>query len=246
MASQVAFSFEDRSARAVTFERTNPCPEATMNKNAARSLQEPVFRRAPARAALNQPRSRVADPPRLRVVLDRPRVVPIYWDKHFRREPSDVVAFNEFLRILFESTFMSGLSAHGIQPARLLPAFVPDDEAPTRLTRARLEAQLTQWLASEQLAPSPKKLESSLLFLVLAPLGSQSSLGAPAANTRNFGYHDSIPFVRPDSQKAPRSASNLHYAAVPLVSTGSQILEVHSRAVSQQLGQAFIARTRRG
>lgn len=206
-----------------------------MNKNAATSLREPLSRRAPARVA-----------PALRVVPDRPRVVPIYWDKHFRRQPSDVVAFNEFLRILFESTFMSGLSTHGIQPARVLPAFVPGDEAPTRLTRGRLEAQLTQWLESGALSPHPKKLESSLLYLVLAPLGSQSSLGAPQANTRNFGYHDSIPFMRTDSQKAAKSARNLHYAVVPLVSTGSQILEVHSRAVSQQLAESFIARTRRG
>lgn len=205
-----------------------------MNKNAAASLREPLSRRSTVRLT-----------PRLRVVPDRPRVVPIYWDKHFRRQPSDVVAFNEFLRILFESTFMSGLGTHGVQPARLMPAFVPEDEAPTRLTRSRLEAQLKAWLDSEQLAPQPKKLESSLLFLVLAPLGSQTSLGAPQANTRNFGYHDSISFVRPETHKAQKPAQNLHYAVVPLTSTGSQILEVHSRAVSQQLAESFIARTRR-
>jgi hypothetical protein len=214
-----------------------------MNKNAALSLRASLSSRAPVRSAAPQDRRRPASTASLRVVLSPARVVPIYWDKHFQQNPSDVVAFNEFLRILFESTFMSALGAHGVRSAELLSAFVPDDEPPTRLTRARLEAQLSEWLTSEQISPQPKKLETGLLYLVLTPLGSQASLGA-AANARNFGYHESIPFARAADARAKTAANNLHYVAVPLVTTGSQILEVHSRAVSQQLSRAFLARAR--
>ena len=114
-----------------------------MNKNAALSLRAPLSSRAPEPPAAPQGRRRPADRTPLRAVLSTARVVPIYWDKHFLRTPSDVIAFNEFLRILFESTFMSALGPHGVRSAELLTAFVPDDEAPTRLTRPRLRSSKT-------------------------------------------------------------------------------------------------------
>ena len=167
-----------------------------------------------------------------------PRVVPIYWDPHFVQAPADVAAFDEFLRTLFCSSWMSGLEEFGVAPAELLPSIVPTTPRRSRMSHAQLKDQLVSWIQSGAVSPKPKKADRSLIYLVLSPLGMDLSLGAVSAPTHVSGYHDS-------ARLEPRGDDNLRYAVVPLVSLEAEILDAHSRPVCHELAQAFIACARR-
>lgn len=154
-------------------------------------------------------------------VLESPRVVPIYWDAHFRRKPLDVVVFDVFLRTLFRSSWMTELHENGIASVRLLPSVVPADRAPATLTAAQLKQRLLEWIVAGALTPKPRADDRSLTYLLFTPLGTE------------------LPRV------TSRSDASLSYAVVPLVSTGPEILEVHSRAVSEELARVFLGAARR-
>jgi hypothetical protein len=182
---------------------------------------------------------RVVDQLNLMSVLPEPRVVPIYWDPHFRKAPADVAAFDEFLRTLFRSSWMSELAGYGLLPPRLLKSFTPRDEAPAILTRTALEAKLVDWLASGAVSPKPKRADRSLIFLVLTPRASK--LTPREAKRPSSAYVASNLFER-DSVVRGGSASehNLVYSVVPLLSTEGEILEQHSLPVSQALTHALV------
>jgi len=171
--------------------------------------------------------------------LPEPRVVPIYWDPHFRKAPADVVAFDEFLRTLFRSSWMSELSSYGLLPPRLLKSFTPRDEAPPMLTRSALENKLVDWLASGAVSPKPKRADRSLIYLVLTPRASK--LLPREAKRPSSPYQASTLFER-DSVVRGVSAGehNLLYTVVPLRTTDGEILEQHSLPVSQALTQALV------
>jgi hypothetical protein len=172
-----------------------------------------------------------------------PRVVPVYWDPHFQKTPADVAAFDEFLRALFRSSWMSALADYGVGPARLLRSFVASDAPYGSLTQTQLEAQLVEWLASEAVMPRPSKTERSLLYLVITPLSTQLTLGTLSSLEDFSGYHDCTRFDPRAEGKDPSSAQqNLFYAVVPLTSTGPEILDAHSLTISNELAEAFIDR----
>ncbi len=173
-----------------------------------------------------------------------PRVVPIYWDAHFESAAADVAAFDEFLRTLFQSSWMSGLKEFGVGSAELLPSFVPSEPRPARLSHAALETQLKRWLSADVVTPKPKKAERSLFYLILTPLGTELSLGAVSSPTHVSGYHDRARFEADARTRSVTGEPNLHYAVVPLVSTEAEILDAHSRAICHELAQSFIAAAR--
>jgi hypothetical protein len=142
-----------------------------------------------------------------------PRVVPIYWDQHFRTHPLDVSILDEFLRALFQSSWMTELARHRVAPARLLRSFVPRKSPPARLGRTAVSEHVADWMAAGLLAPLPKQSEQSLLFLVLTRLSGDS------------GY-DPI---------APADGC----IVVPLGETGANLLEAHSSPISRALSAAF-------
>lgn len=175
---------------------------------------------------------------------NEPRVVPIYWDPHFYKAPADVAVFDEFLRTLFRSSWMTGLADHGVPPARLLRSFVARDAPHSSLTQAQLEGQLAEWLANEVVMPRPSRSERSLLYLVITPLTTKLTLGTLSSLGDFSGYHDCTAFDHPaDGKKASSSPQNLFYAVVPLTSTGPEILDAHSLTISNELAEAFIDRS---
>lgn len=176
--------------------------------------------------------------------LPEPRIVPIYWDPHFRKAPADVAAFDEFLRMLFRSSWMSELSSYGLTPPRLLRAVLPKDEAPAALTRSALEAKLVEWFANGNVAPKPKRADRSLIYLVLTPAGTK--LTPREARRPNSSYHASACFERDAIVRGASSDEhNLIYTVVPLSSTSGDILESHSRPMSQALTQVLVHCVRR-
>jgi len=147
---------------------------------------------------------------------ESPRVVPVYWDAHFRRQPGDAVVFDEFLRALFRSSWMTELRDQGVGRARLLPSVVVTERAPGSLTAPQLRQRLLEWIMAGLVTPKPRKTERSLTYLIFTPLGTE------------------LPRV------TSRCEATFGYAVVPLVSTGPEILEVHSRAVSHELSRSFV------
>ncbi len=154
-----------------------------------------------------------------------PRVVAVYWDPHFQQAPADVAALDEFLRMLFHSSWMAKLSAYGMSPPRLVRSMVATEVPPSVLTRTGLEERLSQWLGSPAGSQKTRKSES-LMYLVLTPCRTRLAFAASAA--------------------VPASARpNLHYTVVPLVSTTADILEQHSAAISHALMHGFVETLRR-
>ena len=176
--------------------------------------------------------------------LQEPRVVPVYWDPHFQKAPADVAIFNEFLRTLFRSSWMTALRDYGVAPARLLPSFVAKDPPYASLSQAQLEDQLIEWLATEAVMPRPSKTERSLIYLVITPLTTKLTLGRLSSLKDFSGYHDCTAFERQSDVDAERvTAKNLFYVAVPLTAKGPEILDAHSLAISKELAEAFIDRS---
>lgn len=151
-----------------------------------------------------------------------PRVVPIYWDSHFRAHPLEVTILDEFLRALFQSSWMTDLGRENVAPARLLPSFVPRRSPPARLGRSAVAEHVAEWVARGLVAPLPKRFEQSLLYLVLTRV------------------HEDLGF--------DPIASNDGCVVVPLAETGSNLLEVHSPRLCRALAEAFTraARARPG
>lgn len=217
-----------------------------MPKNELLALKRPTRRARPAARTSLSPARHDSKPQSLRApeaTSYEPRVVPIYWDPHFRKSPADVAAFDEFLRALFRSSWMTGLADYGVAPARLLRSFVPEDAPHASLNQPQLEEQLIEWLVTESVLPTPSKTERSLLYLVVTPLSTKLTLGKLSSLKDFSGYHDCSSFERPsDSRAAVGATQNLFYAAVPLTVTGREILDAHSRAISEELAESFIDR----
>jgi membrane protein len=142
-----------------------------------------------------------------------PRVVPIYWDAHFRTHPLDVTILDEFLRALFQSSWMTELARKRVAPARLLRSFVPRKSPPARLGPTAISEHVADWVAGGLLAPLPKQSEQSLLYLVLTRLSGERGYD-PMASTNGC-------------------------IVVPLGETGANLLEMHSSPISQALAAAF-------
>lgn len=217
-----------------------------MAKNEALDLKRPVPRRPHHSGVTSVPASRIAWKPHfLRTqepAVHEPRVVPIYWDPHFQKTPADVTIFDEFLRTLFRSSWMTALADHGVAPARLMPSFVPQQAPYASLSQTQLEAQLTEWLASGAIQPRPGKAERSLLYLVLTPRATKLTLGSLTSSKDFSGYHDCTAFEQRSAANG-ESSMNLFYVAVPLTTTGREILDAHSLSISKQLADAFIDRS---
>jgi hypothetical protein len=143
-----------------------------------------------------------------------PRVVPIYWDTHFKSQPSDVTVFDEFLRTLFRSSWMTELGRQGVAPARLLPSFVPRRVPNVRLGRLDPADPVREWEASGQVTPLPQSAE--LFHLIVAPSPPKAAL--PVTLDR--------------------------WVMVPLVAAGPRLLELHSLALSRALAGAFLRAAR--
>jgi hypothetical protein len=140
-------------------------------------------------------------------------VVPIYWDSHFRTHPLDVTILDEFLRALFQSSWMTELAKKRVAPARLLRSYVPRRSPPTRLSRSAVAEHVAEWVAGGMLAPLPRQSERSLLYLVL---------------TRVAGDRGFDPLGSSDG-----------CIVVPLGETDADLLEIHSSSISQALASAF-------
>ena len=138
-------------------------------------------------------------------------MVPIYWDAHFRNSPPDVAVFDEFLRTLFRSSWMTQLGRQGVLPARLLPSFVPRRVAPARLGATELREQLREWKDSGLVTALPQTAELFQLLVVPAHL-----------------------------QKSLESAAVKQCVVVPLIAAGSHLLEDHSLAISRALAASFV------
>jgi len=226
--------------QAAQFARIARPNETTMPRNAVHALAQLTPNERPRSSPRHAKPSGRATPGSVHRLDSNkaPRVVPIYWDDHFTGSPTDVAAFDEFLRTLFRSSWMTGLAEFGIAPAQLLPSYVLPSPRRTRLSHAELAQQLTEWLASGDITPKPRKSERSLFYLLLTPMGTELTLGAVSSPRHVSGYHDSARFEA-------SAQDNLHYAVVPLVSTRDEILDAHSRAICHELAHAFIACVRK-
>jgi hypothetical protein len=219
-----------------------------MAKNESLDLKRPAARRVRRPRGANVPATHLGWKPHFlrtqELTLHEPRVVPVYWDPHFQKVPADVAIFDEFLRTLFRSSWMTALCDYGVAPARLLPSFVAKDAPCASLSQGQLEDQLIEWLATEAVMPRPSKTERSLIYLVLTPLATKLTLGSLSSPKDFSGYHDCTAFDRNSDVDAQRvKAKNLFYVAVPLTATGPEILDAHSVAISRELAEAFIDRS---
>jgi hypothetical protein len=143
-----------------------------------------------------------------------PRVVPIYWDARFRSHPLDITVFDEFLRALFQSSWMSELEGSGVAPAQLLPSFVPNSPPPAKLTRQGLEATVLDWVHRGLVTPGLGRNDEDLFYLVLARFRA-GPMGAPGSRC----------------------------VGIPLLDVGPDLLEVHSATISGALASAFAERS---
>lgn len=219
-----------------------------MAKNESLDLKRPVSRPLRRPGSAGEAASQLGWKPHFlrtqELTLQEPRVVPVYWDPHFQKAPADVAIFNEFLRSLFRSSWMTALRDYGVAPARLLPSFVAKDPPYASLNQAQLEDQLIEWLATEAVMPRPAKTERSLIYLVVTPLATKLTLGRLSSLKDFSGYHDCTAFDRHSDADSERvTAKNLFYVAVPLTATGPEILDAHSLAISKELAEAFIDRS---
>ena len=142
----------------------------------------------------------------------QPRVVPIYWDAHFRSHPLDVTMFDEFLRTLFRSSWMTELGSQGVLPARLLPSFVPRTAPALRLGRLDPNEAVRDWNNSGNFRPVP---HNTLLFHLIVA-------AAPG----------------PRLVEAPLDPGCVMVTFTP---AAARTLEVHSLAISRALAGAFLA-----
>ena len=143
-----------------------------------------------------------------------PRVVPIYWDSRFLSHPLDITVFDEFLRALFQSSWMTELEDSGVAPARLLPSFVPSSAPAARLTRRRVEATVLDWVHRGLVTPGFGRNDDDLFYVVLARFKAEPTgvLASPCV-------------------------------AIPLLDVGPDLLEAHSAAISGALATAFANRS---
>jgi len=167
----------------------------------------------PLKASQRLPFSEI-DGRRKRRALLEPRVVPIYWDARFQSHPLDITVFDEFLRALFQSSWMSELAAPGVAPARLLPSFVPQSPPTSKLTQRGLEATVLDWVHRGLVTPGLGNREQDPFYVVLARF-------------------------KPE----PTGPSDSRCVAIPLLGVGPDLLEVHSVAVSRALAEGFAQRT---
>lgn len=142
-----------------------------------------------------------------------PRVVPIYWDARFRSHPLDITVLDEFLRALFQSSWMSELEDNGVAPARLLPSFVPNSPPPARLARRGLEATVMDWVHRGLVTPGFGSDDEDLFYVVLARFKAE-----------------------------PTGVLGSHCVAIPLLDVGPDLLEIHSATISEALATAFTNR----
>jgi hypothetical protein len=126
----------------------------------------------------------------------------------------DVTVFDEFLRTLFRSSWMTELGRQGVLPARLLPSFVPRRAPNARLGRLDPADAVREWEASGRVAPLPQSAE--LFHLIVAP--SPPKTAEPVTLDR--------------------------WVMVPLVAAGPRLLELHSLALSRALADAFLRAAR--
>jgi hypothetical protein len=143
-----------------------------------------------------------------------PRVVPIYWDARFRSHPLDITVFDEFLRALFQSSWMSELESSGVAPAQLLPSFVPNSPPGTKLTRQGLEATVMDWVHRGLVTPGLGRNDEDLFYVVLARFRAEP-MGVPGSRC----------------------------VGIPLLDVGPDLLEVHSATISGALASAFAERS---
>lgn len=211
-----------------------------------KSTSRPMVRPSPVRSARASKGRKMTGPrwshPAARPPLNAPRVVAIYWDRHFEGAQADVQAFDELLRTLFRSSWMSGLNEAGVPPAELLGSFVLSDPAPASLTRVELEGRLIEWLEDGRVTPKPRQADGSLVYLIVTPLGTELREDAHSWQMRFAGHCGCTHYGADASRGTARP--NVVYVAVPLVSTGPEILDLHSLAITQELGRALIARSR--
>jgi hypothetical protein len=162
--------------------------------------------------------------PGVRSSTSRPDVVPIYWDPHFRKAPADAAVFDEFLRSLFHSSWMTALGHQGVRPVRLLPSWVPSDPAPVRLTQVELEHLLAEWQRNTlgRVSSRSSSARNRPLYLVVTPRRTE------------------LTFRAEPSAKGGGAPS---YVAVPLETTGGEILEAHALTIRRRLARALVART---
>ncbi|HEY8946341.1 MAG TPA: hypothetical protein VIM73_18950 [Polyangiaceae bacterium] len=162
--------------------------------------------------------------PRVRSSASRSDVVPIYWDPHFRKAPADAAVFDEFLRTLFHSSWMTTLGHQGVPPVRLLPSWIPSDPAPVRLTQAELEQHLVRWQRNRlgRVSARSSPARNRPLFLVVTPRRTELTFRA---------------------EPSPKGGGVTSYVAVPLETTGGEILEAHALIISRRLARALVART---
>jgi hypothetical protein len=122
--------------------------------------------------------------------------------------------FDEFLRTLFRSSWMTELGRQGVAPARLLPSFVPQRAPNARLGRLDPGDAVREWEASGRVTPLPQSAE--LFQLIVAP---------------------SLP-------KTAEPVTLDRWVVVPLVAAGPRLLELHSLALSRALADAFLRAAR--
>ncbi|MDQ2645440.1 MAG: hypothetical protein M3020_16600 [Myxococcota bacterium] len=143
-----------------------------------------------------------------------PRVVPIYWDARFLSHPLDITVFDEFLRALFQSSWMTELADSGVAPAQLLPSFVPGPAPAAKLTRRGVETTVLDWVNRGLVTPGLGRNDEDLFYVVLARF-------------------------KPEPTGVPGSRC----IAIPLLDIGPELLEVHSAMISRALATAFMNRS---
>jgi hypothetical protein len=143
-----------------------------------------------------------------------PRVVPIYWDARFRSHPLDITVFDEFLRALFQSSWMTELSEVGVAPAQLLPSFVPGSQPAAKLTRRGVETTVLDWVNRGLVTPGLGRNDEDLFYVVLARFKPEAT-----------------------------GVSGSHCVAIPLLDVGPDLLEDHSATISGALATAFMNRS---
>ncbi len=143
-----------------------------------------------------------------------PRVVPIYWDARFRSHPLDITVFDEFLRALFQSSWMTELADRGVAPAQLLPSFVPGSPPAAKLTRRGVETTVLDWVERGLVTPGLGRNDEDLFYVVFARF-----------------------------KREPTGVPGSHCVAIPLLDVGADLLEVHSATISGALATAFSHRS---
>jgi hypothetical protein len=110
-------------------------------------------------------------------VLDRARVVMVYWGDYFVRRPQARDLLDPFVDGILKSSYMDGLRRLGVGAGSRLDSFVIPSSAaggarfttpPASMFESQVQDQLKRWIGTGVVGRSPGFFETTLLYMIIS------------------------------------------------------------------------------